>query len=182
MPACVCVIHLECAPLTIVLDLHASAVALSSAAPSFSLRHVSHSTSDDCSDITFWSFCFAVATRVLQDRYPSSSDPSYFKALISNPSASRRRPTLRSNGTHVTYSSAVFHFHQSSSPTPILQARPILMQERYSDLVDPRLKAAGYDPDEMNHFIKAAMLSIRSTATKRPKMTQVRDVRTGSKS
>lgn len=48
-----------------------------------------------------------------------------------------------------------------------------MMREQYDDLVDPRLKAAGYDPDEMHRFIRAAILCIRSTATKRPRMTQV---------
>ncbi|GAQ85851.1 hypothetical protein KFL_002570190 [Klebsormidium nitens] len=52
-------------------------------------------------------------------------------------------------------------------------ARPILMREQYDELVDPRLNASGYDPDEMHRFIRAAMLCIRSTATKRPRMTQV---------
>lgn len=106
----------------------------------------------------------------------SSSDPSRFKARLFLPFRLAGATDLKIKRYSCFYSSAVSRFQQSGSPTPTLQARPILMQERYSDLVDPRLKAAGYDPDEMNRFIKAAMLSIRSTATKRPKMTQVRDV------
>lgn len=57
----------------------------------------------------------------------------------------------------------------------LLQARPLLSMSNLSVLVDPRLRGM-FDPQQMERMISAAALCVRSSATMRPKMSQVRRV------